>query len=276
MVEYEISVEQELDVPVGATSLRIVHEFGHEILEENVSGTYDWTPDSIGVHKLVWLDGETAVQTDFYSTYLPIVTKDDFIAKYPAWDSVTDEQFSLMEKVTRHIIQNYTGQKFGPYKDATIDVQGDGGDSLALPVKINTLVSVVDNYGADITQYVEIAPGTEMILQKSANFRGAYDYEVKRDMAWNKHQTFRDTHTFSVNGDFGYDYVPVEVELAMGILLNDAVGGDDVAQMRKVGVFEAKLGDFSLRLNADQWGTTGNVQADNLLASYMNMGVYFV
>lgn len=52
--------------------------------------------------------------------------------------------------------------------------------------------------------------------------------------------------------------------------------GDDIAEMRQKGVLEVELGDFRVKMNADQWGTTGNATADNLLANYVNFGIGLV
>src|SRR5690606_27599112 len=99
--------------------------------------------------------------------------------------------------------------------------------------------------------------------------------EVKRDL-WRTSEVFDSEDIFLVKGVFGWEYVPVEVSDAASILMADVMGSDDVVEMRRRGVFEAQIGDFSFRLNADQWGTTGNTMADNLLAEYVHVGLGLV
>lgn len=263
MQEIKVGTEQSLSAPVGATSVTVTHEWGGR-RRPTITG---FTPDSIGVHKVFWNTGET----EFYDAYVELVTKAEFIADFPAWAAITDAQFASLERVTRRIIQNYTGQKFGPYVAKSQTLQGDGGDSLSLPVRITSLTSVLNNYGDDITDRVEISFSNDKILQRQPAFRGGWYFDPKRDVTENEYELFHQNFNFTVTGNWGWDYVPVEVSEAAKILFNEALDTSGPNALRKQGVFEAELGDFRLRLNADQWGTTGNAQADNLLSAYVDM-----
>jgi hypothetical protein len=277
--ELQVGVESAIAVPTGATVLNIIHEWGDVVLEDEVvssPGDYDFTPDSVGVHRFIWSNGATTISTQFFGVFMQVISLDDFTAAFAGFDTITEDEFAIMERTARHTIQNYTGRIFGPYVAKTLRIEGDGGDSMYLPERVTDIAAVTDEYGTDVTTQVEIAPQTDNIIQKASTFRGGYEYEVKRDVFWHRYQLFREGKTFNILGNFGYEYIPVEVGLAAGLLLRDAIGEDDVSALRARGVFEAQMGDFSLRLNADQWGTTGNIQADNMLSPYVNMGIGLV
>ncbi len=261
MNEIELGVEQDLTAPSGATTVVVTHEWG-DVVTSTVTG---FTPDSIGVHKVVWNTGEK----EFYDCVEYLATQAEFIDEYPQYATVDSGQYIRLERITRRIIQNYTGQKFGPYIGKTQTLQGDGGDSLVVPVRIISITSVQNNYGDDITEYVEIASGNNQILIREPTYRGGY-YEVKRDVTTSNFDLFSDRFNYVIEGDWGWEYVPIEVGEAAKILMSDALNTGGPSDLRRQGVFEAQLGDFSLRLNADQWGTTGNTQADNLLADHVD------
>lgn len=263
MEEILINSDVVLDVPEGSMGLTIVHEWGDTVLlnEQVLDDTHVINLDSIGVHKFIWLDenGEN-VSTEFLSSVLPLAPNED-------------PEYSLFERHARMIIQNYTGQKFGPYVDKTLEIQGDGGDSLALPLRMTVLKSINSNFGRDITDLVELYPGEPSIIKRAYRFRGSVYHDVKRDLSFDNVGMFDSRYKFEVNGDWGWEYVPPEVSEGAKILIDDWYGNDDISDMRRRGVVQSQLGDFMIKLNADQWGSTGNNMVDNMLAGYVNMGI---
>lgn len=282
MQEIKVSTSKTYIVPTDAVSLTITHEWGDVIVDAAVvvpASTYSFTPDSIGVHEFKWRDAaDSVVSTEHYSCYMPVVTSSEFFNENELLEAYSDD-FAKIERLVRLMIQNYTGQRFGPYVGKTMVVEGDGGDSLELPVRIVALTGVLNNFGDDITELVQISPGSPDLLIKNSRFAGAYyhylndGYDVKRDIFWDRMNLFSRKYIFTVSGDWGWAYVPQEVSEAAKLLVQEFLGEDDIAEMRRKGVFETQLGDFSLRLNADQWGSTGNTAADNLLGAYVNMGI---
>lgn len=283
MKEIRVNSPKLLTVPTGATNLVVVHEWG-DIVETSAvteGETYSFTPDSIGVHEFTWLNslGQT-VQMEHHSSYLPLVEASDFFADHELLEEYTDD-FKKIERIVRLLIQNYTGQLFGPYVNKSLEIQGDGGDFLYLPVRIMALTSVLNGYGDDSSELLEISPNESTILQRVSRFnRAAYGssdlHDVKRDISWDRYEAFSPRHTYSITGDWGWRYVPMEVSEASKLLISEILGDDDILELKRKGVFEAQLGDFKLRLNADMWGTTGNVAADNLLSPYVLLGIGIV
>src|SRR5690606_29199530 len=114
-------------VPSGATKLQIVHETGDIVLTTtSVSGSHSFTPDSIGVHKFIWTNNsDTVISTVFYSAVVMLVSESEFFDQYPTLESTYSDSFLTTERVARHLIETYTGQKFGPMVQKTITVAGD-------------------------------------------------------------------------------------------------------------------------------------------------------
>lgn len=285
MEEVYVGVEKTYEVPAGAETLTVTHEWGDVVVNnEAVAVDFAYTTDSIGTYKFVWKDGDgNVVSTAFYSSVVQLISSEDFFTQYPEHEGAFQSSFSMLERIVRNRIQNYTGQRFGPYVNKSLELQGDGGDSLQLPVRVTALSSVLNNYGHDITEMVEICPNDDSIIQRAPRFRGPYYYDNEnyvygraREKLWEWHELFDDRYSFTIVGNFGYEYVPTEVSDSAMLLLVDQMTGDDIAEMRQKGVLEVELGDFRVKMNADQWGTTGNATADNLLANYVNFGIGLV
>lgn len=277
MEEIKIGVQKALSIPSAINAVVITHEWGDVVSSATgltPLGTYNFTPDSIGIHKVQWKTGSTIVSTVFYSAYAQLLDFSQFLDDNPELSDFED-LLPAAERLVRHVIQNYTNQKFGPFVAKTMEIQGDGGESLYLPTPITTVTSITNSYGDNITDLVEICPNEPTLLQRTARFRGAHYYDIKRDVFWNRLELFNERYTFTIVGNWGHDYVPLEVTEATIILLKQALSGDDIAQYQFQGLTRVRLGDFDIRfgLKPDAWGTTGNGQADNLLAAYVSMGI---
>lgn len=278
MDEIKVGVATTLTAPVGASNIKIYHEWENEIVvDANASTDYTFTPDSIGVHKVVWVDADgIQLAKEFYSVITPLIDSDTFFAARPELSAFSD-QFSERERITRMKIENYTNQRFGPYIDKSLTIQGDDGDTLVLPMRVITLTSVVDNYGEDLTSLVMVGPNNDEILQYRPAFRGAgWEYDTKRDISWNGHELFSHRKDFLITGNWGWEYVPTEVAQAATILLEDDLSGSEATSLRQQGVQEAQLGDFRLKIDGDKWGTTGNATADTLLGGFISYGIELI
>lgn len=275
MKEIVVNKDKILVVPAGVDGISVVHEMGSTEATATgliAGGSYTFKPTSIGVHKVIWKNGATTVSTDFYSSVLPLVTSTEFFTDFPSLE-LEDERFAASEKATRSLIETVTGQKFGPYVGKTIKIQGDGGDTLEVPLRIRSLTSVTDQYAEILTDRVEIAAGEPYFLQYIDRYRAPFYQDYKRDLSIErrKQDFFTEKLDFVITGDFGWEYVPTAVAEAAKLLIADNLSGRN--DLREGGINEAQLGDFSYKLNADQWGTTGNTRADILLSDYVIMRI---
>jgi hypothetical protein len=277
MREVKLGIEEQLVAPVNAVAVTITHEWGKVETDNSLSDPQGWTPTSIGVHKIVWTDVNGAViSTEFVSVFAPIIDLDMFLSDYPQYSSLTEDDFDRAEKAMRHHIQSFTGHQFGPYIEQEIDVQGDGGYSLELPVPVISLDYVQDAFGTPLTDFVEVSPNIATIIQTKTNFKSTRYFSVKEDVSITDENFFDSANIFTVGGSFGWEYVPVDVSMAAGILLDSGFTGSETAELRSEGAYEIQIGDFRLKLNADQFGTVGNARADLLLSGYVNFGLGLV
>lgn len=272
-------------VPAGADHLTIVHEFG-DILVNNaaVSGSYNFTPDSIGVHSFRWLTGATAIKIDAYESTLLYADPNSFFELYPQYEA-KDDSFTAFERRVRRIINAYTRQKFGPYINKTYKTQGDSGDALYIAPGINKLISIVDNFNNDLTIQVEIDNNSSNFIRRTPTQLNwyttgpnstLYDIDVKHDITRDQRDFFSDRLDFTIIGDFGWTYLPIDVQEACTLLLADQFSGK--ATQRNSGYQRAQLGDFEYEYPRgwDPYTTTGNVDADILLSTFTNIEIGLV
>jgi hypothetical protein len=262
-------------VPLTATQVSITHELGDVLVDhEPAVGTFPFTPDSIGIHKFEWwnISGDL-VKREFASSVIKLVQSDVFYDEHPDLAG-TEDSFDRIERIVRGRINSFTGQEFGPLVNKAIVVQGDGGSSLALPLRVISITSITNSYQDDITDLVEIAPGSDMIVQKSTLFRGGTNVDIKRDLFWDTWDMFSDKYNFTIVGDFGWEFVPNDVVDAASILIEEQLAGGDISNMKQQGVRSASLGDFSVTFGATAaTDGTGNSMADSLLGEYVLTGI---
>lgn len=275
MQEYSVDVQTTYTVPATATKLTVTHEWGDIVVTNDTvvgGGTYNFTPNSIGVYKFAWKIGTTPLSTQHFSIVKPLVSSAEFLAEYPQWSSRSAE-FTALEKRIRVVIENYTGQRFGPYVNKSRSVPGDGGDTLELPVRLTALTSVIDNYGDDRTNEVEVAAGSNDYLEYQTSLRHIPGHDIKRDITLDRRDYFSHRYDFTIVGNWGWEFIPTDVTEAAKLLIHDEYSGQ--LDLRKHGITEAELGDYRYRLSSDFAGTTGNMQADLLLSQFIliNLGL---
>lgn len=220
---------------------------------------YTWVPDGVGYWTIGVLDEDGEILNSIQAyVYVPLITLSWLTSTNPEYSSLTQDEFDNVERKIRLIIENYTGETFGPMPNRTVVVQGDGDGVLYSPAPVVKLDSFVSD-SRDLTEDVFVnANNNNLIEGKSGGIRfGAKDI-------------------FRISGDFGYSVVPIDVVEAAKILCVNDFNGDDISALRSRGVTELQLGDFSAKLNADLWGTTGDANADDLLAKYAGIRVWAI
>jgi hypothetical protein len=182
------------------------------------------------------------------------------------------------ERYARKIIENYTGQKFYNYTD-TCSVYGIDSDVLMLPSKIEALYRLYAN---------------DILLEDNLNNIDNWNYKVdvtesgfglrinRADMRDNTVYTangmvppsvndssgsFKRGVRYTVFGNFGWSYVPDEVELAAIELMKDYFSKDNLWRnkyINKISTF-----DWDFEYGSGSTSGTGNLYADQLLSDYV-------
>jgi hypothetical protein len=191
----------------------------------------------------------------------------------------TYDEILAAERYARKIIENYTGQNFYLYDDVQT-VYGSGSDVLPLPYKLNTLhelyqndilledtINNVYNWGYN----VQISESGFGIRVNRANMLDNTVYTangmVPPSINYSGSGMFFKDYTYRVQGRYGWDKVPDEIEIACIELMRDYFSRDKM--WRNKYVKNVKTFDWNFEYNGDSFVGTGNLYVDKLLDAYV-------
>jgi hypothetical protein len=191
----------------------------------------------------------------------------------------TYDEILAAEKYARKIIENYTGQNFYLYDDVKT-VYGSGSDVLPLPHKLNTLhelyqndilledtINNISNWGYD----VQISESGFGLRVNRANMLDNTVYTangmVPPSINYSGGGMFVKDYTYRVQGRYGWDKVPDEVEIACIELMRDYFSRDKM--WRNKYVKNVKTFDWNFEYNGDSFVGTGNMYVDKLLDAFV-------
>jgi len=182
------------------------------------------------------------------------------------------------EKYARKQIEEYTGQKFYLYDDLYV-VYGYDSDTLPVPSKINQLhelysndvllldtINAIDNWNYP----VEISESGYGIRINRAGLLDNTVYTANGMVPPSIHDSsgiFQSGIAYKIQGRFGWEKVPDNVELAAIELMKDYFSKDTM--WRNKYVKSISTFDWDFEYTGDAYTGTGNAYADNLLADYV-------
>lgn len=188
------------------------------------------------------------------------------------------KELMLAERFARKQIEAYTSQKFYLYDDVFV-LNGFGSDSLPLPNKINELhelyandsllldnISEINNWGFA----VEVSSTGYAIRVNRSALLDNYTYIANGLVPpsfYDSPGIFRNDTSYRVQGRFGWEKVPDDVELAAIELMKDYFAKDHVWRnkyVKKISTF-----DWDFEFTPEVYAGTGNAYADNLLSDYV-------
>jgi hypothetical protein len=182
------------------------------------------------------------------------------------------------ERWARKVIEDYTGQEFYLYDDSHT-VYGVGSDVLPLPYRINTIhklyqndillldtINDINNWNYD-TQISETGFGirinkASMIDNTVYTANGMVPPTINDSTGM-----FSKNTVYRVQGRYGWEYVPDEVELACIELMKDYFSKDK--EWRNKYLTNLQTFDWQFEYSQDSYNGTGNVYADQILSSYV-------
>lgn len=183
------------------------------------------------------------------------------------------------ERYARKLIEAYTGQQFYLYDDVQT-VYGSGSDILPLPYKIAQLhelyqndILLVDelnninnwNYNTIISESgFGIRVNRANMLDNTVYTANGMVPPSINDMYGG---VFAKDSTYRVQGKFGWEEIPDEIDLACIELMKDYFSKDKVWRnkyMKSIQTF-----DWKFEYNSGTYSGTGNLYADQLLLPYV-------
>jgi hypothetical protein len=225
---------------------------------------------TISKFKAVWSYTIAAVvntKIDFYETVVGYTTASEVRDYFTSLASKTNDEIYRYEKLARRIINAVTNQTFDFELATTKKVAGRKDNTLELPRRIFTLTQVTVDGDEDISSEVEIKDD-KWITPINSVAPGFWIQDVKRGVI-DPGFYFRGGPKYWVKGDWGWQDVPEEIELATKLLINDYFCDDSL--LRQHGIIQAQFGDRSTIYRSDLWATTGNYDVDILLSGFVDL-----
>lgn len=235
-------------VPAGG-HINIPLDFGHSMIDG---------PINIDI-TIARSDGAVYNIKDRAQVVTPLFDFSDL----PTDQGYKEEDWRELERLVRHVVEAYTGQSFGKYRDTR--VVSENSNIVSLDVPMIEFIGVGDRY---ITHSTTLTPPK----LPHEIFNDGYDlkidwsnYHVKTDSMWILSK--RPNGCRLITGYFGYEYVPADVKEAA--LLIAGMWGCNQAVWRDRYIQTMRSSDWSVTYNDRGFEfTTGSVTADLLLSKY--------
>ncbi len=206
--------------------------------------------------------GLSVSSTEQLKVVKPYVSVTQVQQEFPTLAARTHQELRHIERVVRYLINNFCGQSFGYEKDRSYVVQGLGGRTLWLPKRLLTLSSV--SYGTQI-----VGPMAFLADERSISFPGyAGVRDIKADIglvpgSWTY---FAQGYNYSVRGDWGWRFVPEEIQQAASILIGRF--NEPEQTWRRYNVDNIRANDWRMEFTRTSLETTGDADVDMMLNGY--------
>ena len=191
----------------------------------------------------------------------------------------TYHELIMAEKWARKTIESYTGQQFYLYNDLHV-VYGDGADSLRLPFKISELhelyendillvdtINNINNWSYD-TQISESGFGIRInrasMLDNTVYIANGM---VPPSINDTHNGVFKNGSVYKIQGVYGWDTVPAEVNEACIHLMRDYFSKD--RKWREKYLASVQSFDWNFKYNTGAFVGTGNLYVDQILLPYV-------
>ena len=221
------------------------------------------------------LGGETITDIVYANLLRPYASPERIreIADIPTTASA-NSILQKLERRARMIIDSFLG--FGFYKQLkTIDVYGNNTDILQLPEHV---VSITKIYEDDLLTYeegsllyqfdypLEISTSGERIKIVNTSGNNKEILEYPKFSVFHYDGVFKKNHLYKVEGVFGYEYVPSDIEEATALLVEDYLCND--FNIRNKNIVELSNDSYDIKYASDFSTGTGNLTVDLLLSKY--------
>lgn len=248
----------------------LIHDWGDIVVDAEratraAEGIYTYTFSatncvSSGTHRIKWaytLSSVDYVKNDYVKIVQQYVDIDTFFDNHPEYEDEFYDAFPALEKKARAIIDTYCGQDFQFFSSKSLTLDGNGKTTLTLPVRLDSLTSCTIDTD-DVTDNIENVPDTDWYLR----------YSVQGDIHAGYYRTkFTEDSTVVVDGDWGWPYVPTNVELACETLIEDLISDD--RENYKYGITRVWMDTQRFDFDPNIFYSTGNMEVDVLLMDYV-------
>jgi hypothetical protein len=189
--------------------------------------------------------------------------------------SASSSTLQKLEKRARLSIDSFLG--FGFYKEyRSIDIYGNNTDILQLNDNIISISKIYEDdiltYEVDSTTYqfeypIEIGTSGDRIKIVNSSTKNKEMLEYPKFSVFYYDGQFKKNYLYKVEGIFGHEYVPSDIELAAALLVEDYLCND--FNIRNKNIAQLSNDSYDIKYGADSATGTGNLMVDNILAKYL-------
>jgi hypothetical protein len=287
-----VSVDLDLQPDGNEVFVTVYHEFGDIIVgpslaSESSSNVYEFTIgvndggkpflDSAGKYRVDFdynVSGSHYSRNVYFNVYVPYTNENSFFPLYPELQAGHQQNFDIFERRARAVVNTFCGQSFEPFLDKKLTLNGTNHNVLHLPVPISRLIRVVMNEEeADETVFYDEATGIKTIekVRQPFNFNSTFFIKFKRlsggvgELIFDS-SLFRENSSYSITGDWGWQYIPDNVSQATILLIADMMNDD--SEYRRHGIVSVDMDNIRFSMKSSFYESTGNIDADVLLTDY--------
>lgn len=187
---------------------------------------------------------------------------------------VSDDDLRKLERRARLSINSHVGFDF--YKKRMyLEVYGNNTDVLTLHdnlLRVDYIYEddllIYDRYEEDnpIGYPVKVAFSKNRLKIFNTDEKSKEIYESPKFSVFDYGGIFKKDYVYRVEGLFGWEYVPADVEEATALLVDYYICND--FHIRNKNIAELKNDSYSLKYGPNGFSGTGNLLVDNLLSNY--------
>lgn len=189
-------------------------------------------------------------------------------------DSVTNAAIQKLERRARLNLNAFIGFDFYK-KKKSLTVYGNNTDVLTLPENIFRIDSIYEDdiliYERDNSTYqlefpLEIGPSSNRIKIVNSEEESKEILEFPKFSVFYYEGIFKKDHAYKIDGIWGWEYIPADIEEATALLVNDYLCND--FNIRNKNIAQLSNDSYDIKYAADAATGTGNLTVDNLIAHY--------
>lgn len=196
------------------------------------------------------------------------------LADIPASASANTNLLIKLEKKARLSLNSYIGDNF--YKEKkTITVFGQNSDVVTTPIPIQRIDKVYQDdlliYERDNSSYqldfpLEIDGSKTRIKILNSSINSKEILEFPKFSVFYYEGIFKKDFAYKIDGIWGWEYIPSDIELATALLVEDYLCND--SNIRNKNIAELSNDSYNIKYASDFSSGTGNLMIDNLIAKY--------
>jgi hypothetical protein len=270
---YDLDTEEFIQSGAGTYSASTVSSKTYSIGLNVDTTSYDRnikiefvTTSSVGAHNDI----------QYASLIRPYASPDRILelADIPASASANTNLLRKLEKKARLSLNSYIGDSF--YKEKrTITVFGQNSDIITTPIPIQRIDKVYEDdllvYERDNSSYqldfpLEIdSSGTRVkIVNSSTNNKEILEFP--KFSVFYYEGIFKKDFSYKIDGIWGWEYIPADIELATALLVEDYLCNDFNVRNKNIG--QLSNDSYNIKYASNFSTGTGNLLVDNLIAKY--------